>query len=398
MTNTTTAARWPLPLDNPYPELGRFRESAPVHWLSDLDAYLVVSHAAAMGVLRGAEWSSDPTRSPRLATRLGMTGMAGETIGRSLLFSDPPDHTRLRRVLRGHLAPRAVEELRPRVRAIVGAAMAECDAQAPIEVMGELAYPVPLAVICELLGAPVETAELLREETPRMVAMLDPLAEREDVEAGTAATFSVMLALVPLVAERRSRPKDDLLSALIHGTVDVPGLDVDEAITMALLLLAAGHETTANLVGNAVVALHDHPDLARLLREQPDLLPSAVEELVRFDSPVQLASRVATEEMQLGDTRIPADHQALISLGGANRDPAAFANPDSLDMNRGGHGHLAFGHGPHFCAGAALARCETEEMLRRLLELEPRLEDRGLALERDSSASFRRVKALSIEQ
>jgi cytochrome P450 len=218
------------------------------------------------------------------------------------------------------------------------------------------------------------------------------------VEAGTAATFSVILALVPLVAERRSRPKDDLLSALVHGTGTAPGLEVDEAITMALLLFAAGHETTANLVGNAVVTLHDHPDVARLLREQPDLLPSAVEELVRFDSPVQLASRVATEEIQLGDLRIPAGHQALISLGGANRDPAAFANPDSLDINRGGYGHLAFGHGPHFCAGAALARCETEEMLRRLLELEPRLEDRGLVLERESSASFRRVKTLSIER
>lgn len=391
MTGTAAELSWPTPLDDPYPALAELRERGPVHPLPGFDAHLVVSHAAVTDVLQGAAWSSDPANSPALAARLGMA----QTTARSLLFSDPPEHARLRRALRGHLTPRAVEALRPRIRAIVSAAVAAHDPADPLEVMDDLAYPVPLAVMCELFGIPAEMAQLLRDETPRMVEMLDPLAPPEAVETGASSTFAVMLELVPLVAERRNRPGDDLLSALAHGGA-TDDLEVDEAITMALLLLAAGHETTANLVGNAVVALHDHPDVTGHLRERPELVPRALEELLRFDSPVQLTSRIATEDTSVQDVTITGGDQVLLSLGAANRDPKVFPNPERFDLWRDGRGNLAFGHGPHFCAGASLARCEADEMLSRLLDLQPPFEERDLTVERGSSVTFRRIKSLLI--
>jgi cytochrome P450 len=227
-----------------------------------------------------------------------------------------------------------------------------------------------------------------------MTAMLDPLAEPEAVEAGAEAAFAVMLELVPVVADRRVHPGGDLLSALVAGGDDSPRLEVDEAIAMALLLLAAGHETTANLIGNAAVCLHDHPDAVRRLRARPDMMAGAVEELLRFEPPVQLTSRIASVGTKLGDQLIAESDQAFVSLGGANRDPAMFSDPDALDLNRALGASLAFGHGVHFCAGAALARVEGQEVLRRLIHLDPPIEERAMTFESGASATFRRVNKL----
>lgn len=387
MTGPAPAAAWPIPLDDPYPALAELRARGAVHLLPEFDVHVVVGNAVATDVLQGPDWSSDPSKSPRLAARFGMT----DVVARSVLFSDAPDHVRLRRSLRGCLGPRSVEAMRPRIRAIVQAAWSDYDPQEPFDVMEELAYPVPLAIICELFGAPPDIACVLREETPRMADMLDPLADARTIEAGTAAAFGAMLAFVPLVADRRKDPAGDLLSALAQSAPD--GLKVDEAIVMALLLLAAGHETTANLVGNAVVALHDRPDVVQHLRDHPELIDPAVEELLRFDSPVQLTARVATREIVLDGVEIPAGAQILVSLGAANRDPSVFADPDRLDIRRERGSSLAFGHGPHFCAGASLARCEGSEMLRSLLKLEPAFEEQELTAQRGTSVTFRRVRS-----
>jgi hypothetical protein len=393
MVDVEQVSGWPIALDDPYPTLHRLRESGPVHRLPDLDAYLVVSYSEAMGVLQGSEWSSDPTRSRRLATQFGSSTAARDFVAKSLLLSDPPAHTRLRRSLSGYLTPRAVERLRARIGSISDAALRSHESAA-LELMSQVAYPVPLAVICELLDVGPEMAEVLREETPRMTAMLDPLAEPEAVEAGAAAGFAVMLELVPVVADRKVRPGGDLLSALVAGVDDPPSLEVDEAIAMALLLLAAGHETTANLIGNAAACLHDYPDAARRLRARPDMMPGAVEELLRFEPPVQLTSRIASVGTKLGDQLIAAGDQAFVSIGGANRDPAMFSDPDALDLDRALGASLAFGHGVHFCAGAALARVEGQEVLRRLIQLDPPIEERAMTFERGVSATFRRVNKL----
>lgn len=392
MTSTTLTACWPIRLDDPYPQLRRLRERSPIHWLPHFDAHLVVSHALAAEVLHGGDWSSDPSLSPRLASQF-LQSAENDLVAKSLLFTDPPGHTRLRRALSGWLTPRAVERRRHRIAAITDAALLGHATGQPLEVMESLAYAVPLAVICELLQAPAELAVRLREETSHIAALLDPVADVAALQAGVAAAFSLLLELVPVIAERREHPGSDLLSALTHGSSE-GGLKADEAVLMTLLLLAAGHETTANLIGNAVAALHSHPGIARFLRQHPDQLPAAVEEFLRYDSPVQLASRVARRDTRLGKTVVRSGEQVLVSLGAANRDPAVFSDPDCLDARRQGRPHLAFGHGAHFCAGAALARAEAQEVLRRLLDLTPPIEDRELTLQRGCSATFRRINML----
>ena len=196
MTSTAPAARWPVPLDDPYPGLRQLRDSGPVHWLPQFGAHPVVSHARAAEVLHGPGWSADPSLTPHLASRLP-AAPGNDLPAKFLLFSDPPSHSRLRRAVSGRLTPRAVESSRRRIAAIAGAALACHHDGEPLDVMDDLAYPVPLAVICELLDAPAGLAVRLRDETPHMAALLDPLAETGDLQAGAAAAFSLLVNLSP---------------------------------------------------------------------------------------------------------------------------------------------------------------------------------------------------------
>jgi len=398
MTGPVTTAAWPIPRDDPYPVLAEMRAKQPVHHLAALDCHLVVAHAEAKAVLSGSEWSSDPRSSSGFADRFSSSIGAGGLLSKSVLFSDEPNHRRLRRALGGHLSPSAVERLRPRIRSIVEAALAGLSDSQDFDIMGDLAYPVPLAVICELLDVGPQAAQLIRDETPKLVAMLDPLAGPEELEVGAAAAFGVMLELVGLIAERRSHPGVDFLSALVSATDGgpSPSLESDEAIMMGLLLLAAGHETTANLIGNAVVCLDDHPDEDRWLRQHPERLESAIDEFLRYESPVQLTSRVARSTVTFGDVQLTRGDRVLVHLGAANRAPAVFVDPDRLDLDRDERGHIGFGHGVHFCAGASLARIETQEVLTQLALLDPPLAERALEVERGSSPTFRRLKSLRV--
>jgi cytochrome P450 len=386
---------WPIPWDDPYPMLAQMRTEGPVHYLSGLQCHLVVAHREANSILSGSDWSADPRNNQAMAERLGAIG-GGELMSKSVLFSDPPNHQRLRRSLSGHLTPSAVEQMRPRIKSIVAAAFADLEASETFDVMDTVAHPVPLAVICELVDVGVDAARVLHIETPKMTAMIDPLAGPDEVGAGSEAAFAAMLELIPLVANRRSDPGDDLLSALAADVHGHPSLESDETLMMVLLLLVAGHETTANLVGNAVVSLHEHPDQARWLRQNPVSLGKAIEELLRFESPVQLTSRIAKNSVTLDGVVIEAGHQVLVSLGAANRDPAVYPDPDRLNLSGGGPGHLAFGHGIHFCAGASLARVEAQEVLSRLLQLDPPIEDREMLTLRSASRTFRRLETLKI--
>jgi cytochrome P450 len=408
---TGLAPAWPVPAEDPYPALRRLREKGPIHRLADWGAWLVVSHAEALGILTGPGWSADPARSPQAAGRLGLTGPGGQLGPKTVLFTDPPEHTRLRNALSGYLTPRSVGAYRHRIASIAGAAFSGHEPGEPLRVMEEIAYSVPLAVICELLDTGTEMAGRLRQETPLMTAMLDPLATPEAMEAGVAAATRLLVDLVPLAAERSVRRGPDLLSALLArdpaggaGTEagdagpegGDTGLEAGDAIVMALLLLVAGHETTANLIGNAVVVLHDHPDLARELRADPGLLGPAVEELLRFEAPVQLTARAALGDLRVAGARVRRGEQVFVAIGAANRDPAVFADPDRMDLGRGHRHHLSFGHGTHFCAGAALARAEAQEVIGHLLRLDPPLEDRELRVTRARSATFRRIEALEL--
>jgi hypothetical protein len=386
---------WPFGAEDPYPAYRAARERAPVQWDERVGAHLVLSQEHAAAVLRGREWSSDPRNNPELLAALEEAGSA-ELLGGSLLTSDPPVHTRLRGAVNRFFTPRAVRGIHDRVAAIVDTALAPLLEGEPIELMDELAYPIPLAVIAELFDVGLEGAEVLGAETPMLARglELDPAEERSGEVA--AAAMRVMLFLVPIVARRKVDPGDDLLSALIHPPDGGVELEDDEVITMCLLLLAAGHETTANLIGNGAIALFERHDQLDWLARHPEHSLQAVDELLRFDSPVQVASRIAREDLVLDGVEVGEGEQALVVVGAANRDPAHHPDPDRLDLESGGASHLAFGLGPHFCVGAGLARLEAEETFVRLARSPLRPEPGSWSYRRDHSHTFRRLQALNV--
>lgn len=387
---------WPFPTEDAYPAYRAAREQAPVQWNEALGAYLVLSYECAADVLRSPEWSSDPRNSPQMLASLGGPGSVSEQWSRSLLMSDPPAHARLRTAVNRFFTPRAVRGIRGRVSAIVDSAFAALADGEPVELMSELAYPIPLAVIAELFDIGLEGAELLRSETPTLARMLELDPTPEEIDAIGTAAMTLMLFLVPFVAQRREAPGEDLLSALIHPPDGGAALETDEIVTMCLLLLAAGHETTANLIGNGTLALLEHPDQLDWLAHHPDFCAQAVDELLRYDSPVQVASRVARNNLTLGGVRVCKGQQALVVLGAANRDPARYTDPDRLDLTRTESPHLAFGNGPHFCVGAGLARLEAQETFNRLAQSSFRSRAGDWSYRRDRSCTFRRLRSLHI--
>jgi cytochrome P450 len=388
-------AAWPFPAEDPYPAYHAARAQAPVQWNERLGAHLVLSHGHATAVLRNPEWSSDPRNSPQLLASLGGPG-PGELWSKSLLMTDPPTHTRLRSAVNRFFTPRVVQQIRGRVATIVDSAFAPLLEGEPIELMSELAYPIPLAVIAELFDVGLEGAELLISETPTLARMLELDPTPAELEAIGTAAMTVMLFLVPVLAQRRVDPGEDLLSSLIHPPEGGVALETDEILTMCLLLLAAGHETTANLIGNGTLALFEHPDWLAWLGQHPDLCAQAVDELLRYDSPVQVASRVALNDLVLGGARVRKGEQALVVLGAANRDPSRYADPDGLDLTRTGTNHLAFGNGPHYCIGAGLARLEAQETFNRLAQSPLRPRAGSWSPRRAHSRTFRRLRSLHI--
>ena len=387
---------WPFPTEDPYPAYHAARAQAPVQWNEQLGAHLVLSYKHAATVLRSPEWSSDPRNSPQVLASLGGPGPVSEQWSRSLLMSDPPAHTRLRAAVNRFFTPRAVRGIRGRVSAIVDSAFTALGDGEPVELMSELAYPIPLAVIAELFDIGLEGAELLRSETPTLARMLELDPTPEEIDAIGAAAMTLMLFLVPIVTERREDPGEDLLSALVHPPDGGTALQTDEIITMCLLLLAAGHETTANLIGNGTLALLEHPDQLDWLAYHPDLCAQAVDELLRYDSPAQVASRVARNDLILDGVSVRKGQQALIVLGAANRDPARYPDPDRLELTRTGPPHLAFGNGPHFCVGAGLARLEAQETFNRLAQSALRSRANSWSHCREPSRTFRRLRSLRV--
>jgi cytochrome P450 len=387
---------WPFPTDDVYPAYHAARTQAQVQWHERLGAHLVLSHEHAAAVLRSPEWSSDPRNGTRLLASLGGEGVGSELWSESLVMSDPPTHTRLRGAVNRFFTPRAVRQLRGRVAAIVDSAFASLGESGSIELMSELAHPIPLAVIAELFDIGLEGAELLHSETPTLARMLEIDPTPDELQAIGTAAMTVMLFLVPVVAQRQKDPGEDLLSALIHPPGGGVALETDEIITMCLLLLAAGHETTVNLIGNGTLALLQHPDQLDWLARHPDLCAGAVEELLRYDSPVQVISRVARSDLVLDGTTVHEGQRAFVVLGAANRDPALFPDPDRLDLTRAGSAHLAFGNGPHYCVGAGLARLEAQETFNRLAQSALIPGAGGWSHRRESTRTFRRLRSLDI--
>jgi cytochrome P450 len=358
-----------IPTVDPYPTYRKLREQHPVHWDGDLDAFVVTSYAEANAVLRGPGWSSDPNRNPALAARIERGEFGTQTLPRSLLSMDPPDHTRLRRLLAPAFTARAIDALRPRIAAVVEAALAGFATAKEVDVIAEIGYPIPLAVMCELLDVDIEGAQLLRTETPKLVGILAFDPDTDAVLAAEEATASLALYLLPILGDRRNRPGQDLASQLLCLGENGDALGLDEVLATCILLLIAGHVTTANLIGNGVLLLMEHPDQLQLLQRDPALINPAIEEMLRFESPGKIVGRTSLIDRQLGGCTIRAGQRVIVLLGAANRDPGQFPDPERFDITRTPAAHLAFGGGPHFCLGAALSRAEAQETLRQLLPL-----------------------------
>ena len=283
-------------------------------------------------------------------------------LDRHMLNSDPPDHERLRRLVNKAFTTRRVELLRPRIAAITASLLDDMAGQRDVDLLASFAFPLPITVICELLGIPVADRDDFRAWSSIMIS---DTATPAAYEAAATAMVRYFLALL---AAKRHEPADDLLSALILAREDGDRLSENELVSMAFLLLVAGHETTVNLIGSGMLALLLNPAEMSRLRADAALLPGAVEELLRYVNPVNNATyRIAAEPVEFGGSHVGQGEIVLVSLSSADRDPSRYADPDRLDVGRDSSGHLAFGHGIHYCLGAPLARLEAEIAFRALL-------------------------------
>jgi cytochrome P450 len=379
---TTEPAQPPLafnPFDpafrvNPYPTYRRLHEDPPTE-AGPFGLKMLVKYADCASMLRHPSAGNDPRKTPGFADVIRQQGLdPDEEMQRSrpFLSMDPPDHTRLRGIVNKAFTPRVVEDLRPRIKQIVDDLLDASQQKGSMDIIEDVAYPLPVNVICEMMGVPPEdnvtfrawSAEVARSLDPEDVIPPDVREKRQQVFEQFRDYFA------RLIEQKRANPGDDLLTALIQAEEAGDRLTHEELISTCILLLIAGHETTVNLVGNGMLALLRHPDQLALLRDDPSLIKTAIEELLRFDPPVQFTSRIALEEVTLdGGAHLDQYQQAVILLAAANRDPEQFPDPDTLDITREDNRHLAFGYGIHFCLGAPLARVEGQiaigEMVRR---------------------------------
>jgi cytochrome P450 len=361
----------PEPQADPYARYQMLREHQPVYTVPLFHHTHALSRFAdCEAVLRDGRWSSatqlallrsdasaeDPPRGP---ISVGGT--------RAIVFTHPPEHTRVRRLMSKVFTPRAVEDLRPRVQHLVDGILDEAGERGELDVIEDLANVVPITVICEVLGVPVEDRHRFKPWSVAATRSFDGPSDPDTAASARAGWRSLTAYMDELIADHRSRPGDDLLSALIAAEEEGDRLTTDELRVNAIGLLVAGHETTTNLIGNGTYALLCHRDQLERWHNDPTLTASAIEELLRFDPMVQIISRVATEDIEVAGHRFaPGDH-ALLLLGAANRDPARFPDPDRLDLARNDGTHLSFGQGMHHCLGAALARLEGQVVLGSLV-------------------------------
>jgi cytochrome P450 len=291
-----------------------------------------------------------------------------------LLFLDPPDHTRLRRLVSKAFTPRRVEGLRPRIAELVDTLLDEVAGERTFDVLEALGYPLPVIVICDLMGVPKGDRNDLKEWSTAASRLLDPDVEGATLEQGLLGAMALAGYFDQLFEERRRSPQDDLVSGLVAAEEAGDRLSADELRAITVLLFIAGHETTMNLIGNGTYALLRNPDQLALVRDDPEVARPAIEELLRFDGPVHATARVPTEDIDVGGTTIPKGDRMIVALGAANRDPAEYPDPDRLDVTREDNRHLTFSHGIHFCLGASLARVEGQVAIPRLLQRFPDLQ------------------------
>jgi cytochrome P450 len=358
---------------DPYPFYRRLREQDPVHQ-SPLGFWVLTRYDDCVTALRDPRFGREAF-AQLLADVYG-DGTGVGALPRSMLFRDPPDHTRLRALVSKAFTPRVIDQMREHIQEIVDRLLDRVQPAGAMDVIADLAYPLPVTVICEMLGVPLSDHESIRGWSADIARSLDAIglpSDAEIVDRGRIARHAIGDYFRRLVPKRRADPRNDLLTGLIAAEEQGDKLSEGEVIAMCVLLFIAGHETTVNLIGNGLFALLQHPEQLARLQRDPALVTGAVEELLRYDSPVQRTARITSVEVELGGRTLPAGAMVVTAIGAANRDPAQFADPDRLDIGRRDVRHISFGYGIHFCLGAPLARVEGQIALGTLLRRAPRL-------------------------
>lgn len=396
---------------DPYPLYKKLRETEPVRKDPIAPVWVITRYAETMTMLRDPRFKKDPFASDRLPpVAREQLAVSDAAAGRasaemvSMLFLDPPEHTRVRGIFTKAFTPRRLESMRARIQQITDKRLERSEAisaDGTIDLIRDLAYPLPVAIIAEMLGFPPEDYERIKKWSDEMAEALtlNPSADAQARAYG--ARQEIRQYFNTIAARLKDNPGDNLISALLTGEAygeRGERLNPDELFSNCILLLAAGHETTTNLIGNGMLALLQNPDQLRDLRENRDaLIPGAVDELLRYDSPVQWTSRVTGENLTMAGREIERGQILLASVGAANRDPAVFPDPDRLDIRRKDNRHLSFGAGGHFCLGAALARMEAETAIGTLVTRYPNLQSASRKLRWRKGLTFRGLHELPLK-
>ncbi|MCV7177009.1 cytochrome P450 [Mycolicibacterium sphagni] len=356
-----------LPWDavDPYPFYAARRREGDVVWDATAQAWLVLGHKVARNVLAAPHWISDP-RANQAATAGRF--FTADTVAANMLFTDGPTHDRLRHAVRDVFGHSFISQLTEGVESLCKQAISTIDVDEPFDVMSQIAWPLHVAVIAAWLGLDPAQCQVLREHSPAVIRLLSGITDTDTLHVGLAATTALITEFLPAAADRRAHPRDDLLSYLATA----PELSLDEVVTTAILVAVAGHETTANLLGAALIRLITPTAEGTRLADHIDPADATVlTELLRLDSPVQAAARTATADQQLAGVHIRSGESVLVCIAAANRDPHVYPAPHQFLPGRPGPSPLTFGHGAHYCLGSALARLETSTALRHILERRP---------------------------
>jgi len=364
----------PHVLADPYPLYRSLREAGPVLWDPLLHAWVVASYAECVTVLH--QFSADRTPTPEQIEAMGMDELAplARVMTRQMLFMDPPDHTRLRRLAAVAFTPRRVEQLRKHIEEIADRLLARVQPQGRMDVIADFAAPLPAIVTAEMLGVPTSDHEQLKEWSADFAGMLGNFQHNPDLAQRALESAEAMSSyFAAQIREQERRPRDGLIQAFMAAEIDGVRLSEEEIIANTIVTMVGGQETTTNLIGNGLLTLLRNPSALKQLRDDPSIIDTAVEELLRYESPSQHTARIAPENVELGGKRVAGGDAVIAIMAAANRDPRRFADPDRLDLRRTDNRHLAFGWAAHFCFGAPLARIEGQIAFAKLTRLLPNL-------------------------
>ena len=361
---------------DPYPILAKLRGEAPIFWSEKGEYWLVSNYADAHAILGDLhfEKGAPKWRQRNMLAKLLQGGPMSTYGAKSMLNQNPPDHTRLRSLVNKAFTPSMINKMREHIEEITIELLDAVQSKNEMDLIDDFAYPLPAIVIAEMLGVPAADRDKFKHWSHEITAVLDPAGPSiVDLAKVMHAYQELNAYLIPLVEDRRRQRQPDLISALVDAEEEGNHLTQAELLANVVLLLIAGHETTANLIGNGSYALLRNPDQFNDLKNNLDILPTAIQEFLRYDSPVQMVRRQAAQELEIGGQKIEAEQSVVVLLGAANRDPSEFESPDQLNVRRSKNRHISFGHGIHHCLGSSLAALEGEIAIRHLLQRMPNL-------------------------